>query len=61
MKSQFKKADGSGARHALIFGDAEMAQGCVAVKGLRGEKRDAAQAQILQPLNAVASWADSLR
>ena len=61
MKSQFKKADGSGARYALIFGDAEMAQGCVAVKGLRGEKGDVAQAQILQPLNAVASWADSLR
>ena len=61
MKSQFKKADGSGARHALIFGETELAQGCVAVKALRGEKRDAAQAQILQPLDAVASWADSLR
>ena len=61
MKSQFKKADGSGARHALIFGEAELAQGCVAVKALRGEKRDVAQAQILQPLDAVGSWADSLR
>ena len=61
MKSQFKKADGSGARHALIFGETELAQGCVAVKALRGEKRDVAQAQILQPLDAVGSWADSLR
>ena len=61
MKSQFKKADGSGARHALIFGEAELVQGCVAVKSLRGEKRDVAQAQTLQPLDAVASWADSLR
>jgi histidyl-tRNA synthetase len=61
MKSQFKKADASGARFALIFGEAEMAQGCVAVKSLRGEKIDAAQTQVLQPLDAVASWADSLR
>ncbi|MDP3356709.1 MAG: histidine--tRNA ligase [Polaromonas sp.] len=61
MKSQFKKADGSGARHALIFGEVELAQGCVAVKSLRGEKLDVAKAQTLQPLDAVASWADSLR
>jgi histidyl-tRNA synthetase len=35
MKSQFKKADASGARHALIFGADELAQGLVAVKPLR--------------------------
>lgn len=60
MKSQFKKADGSGARFALIFGQAELAEGCVAVKALRGDKGDAAQAQELQPLDAIASWAQGL-
>ena len=35
MKSQFKKADSSGARFALIFGADELAQGCVALKALR--------------------------
>lgn len=61
MKSQFKKADASGARFALIFGEAELAQGSVAVKLLRGEKVEAAQAQTLQPLETVALWAHSLR
>ena len=60
MKSQFKKADGSGARFALIFGAAELAQGCVAVKALRGDKSDAAQAQTLKPLNDIGAWAQSL-
>ena len=35
MKSQFKKADGSGARHALIFGDDELARGELTLKALR--------------------------
>ena len=35
MKSQFKKADGSGARYALVFGQDEMAQGMVSIKPLR--------------------------
>ncbi len=35
FKSQFKKADGSGARFALIFGGDELARGEVAVKPLR--------------------------
>ena len=35
MKAQFRRADASGARHALIFGQAELAQGQVAVKPLR--------------------------
>jgi histidyl-tRNA synthetase len=42
MKAQFKKADASGARFALIFGDEELARGEVAVKPLReggGEQR----------------------
>ncbi|MBC5783644.1 histidine--tRNA ligase [Ramlibacter sp. USB13] len=57
MKSQFKKADASGARHALIFGADEIAQGKVAVKSLR----DREAAQVLQPLDAVPAWAASLR
>ncbi|MDP1952862.1 MAG: histidine--tRNA ligase [Polaromonas sp.] len=61
MKSQFKKADGSGARFALIFGQAELDAGQVAVKALRGDKGDAALAQVLQPLDAVHAWAQSLR
>ena len=35
MKSQFKQADASGARFALVFGADELAQGVVAVKPLR--------------------------
>jgi histidyl-tRNA synthetase len=41
MKSQFKKADASGARHALIFGADELARGEVAVKPLRDAARPA--------------------
>ena len=41
MKAQFRRADASGARHALIFGPDELAQGRVAVKSLR--EADAAQ------------------
>ena len=61
MKSQFKRADGSGARFALIFGATELAEGYVAVKPLRGEKIEAIQAQTLQPLNDVTAWAETLR
>jgi histidyl-tRNA synthetase len=56
MKSQFKKADASGARFALIFGADELAQGKVAVKALR----DGAGAQVLQPLDEPGTWAGSL-
>jgi histidyl-tRNA synthetase len=56
MKSQFKKADASGAAFALVFGPDEMAQGQVTVKPLR----DAAAAQVLRPLDDVAGWAASL-
>ena len=61
MKSQFKRADASGARFALIFGAAELAEGRVAVKPLRGEKDGSAEGQTLQPLDDVAAWADMLR
>ncbi len=37
MKSQFKKADASGARFALIFGADELAQDSVALKPLRSQ------------------------
>ena len=61
MKSQFKKADGSGARFALIFGAAELEQGCVAVKPLRASadvgKTDT---QTLFRLDEVALWAHKL-
>ena len=60
MKSQFKKADTSGARYALIFGEAELAEQSVALKPLRGEKLDSAQAQQLKLLADVASWAQLL-
>lgn len=55
MKSQFKRADASGARYALVFGDAELAQGMVALKPLRGEGE-----QSLRPLADPAGWAAEL-
>lgn len=60
MKSQFKKADASGARFALIFGADELAQGQVALKPLRGE-RDATAAQLTLPLTDPAAIAARLR
>jgi len=55
FKSQFKKADVSGARFALVFGGDELARGEVAVKPLRdgGE-------QVTRPLADVAAWAAGL-
>lgn len=60
MKSQFKKADASGARYALIFGADELANQQVAVKALRGGTEPATQ-QSLQSLTRVAQWAPALR
>ena len=57
FKSQFKKADGSGARYALVFGADEVAEGCVTVKSLR----DGAGAQVKKPLAESAQWANSLQ
>ena len=37
FKSQMKKADASGARYAVILGDAEVASGRVSLKPLRGQ------------------------
>ena len=57
MKSQFKKADASGARCALIFGGDEMQRGMVTVKQLR----DGAGAQTEYAIDNVAAWAPQLR
>ena len=57
MKSQFKKANASGARFALVFGADELAAGLVGVKPLR----DGEGAQLQQPLASVANWADILK
>jgi histidyl-tRNA synthetase len=55
MKSQFKRADASGARYALIFGPDELARGEVAIKPLRD-----ATAQTARPLADAARWAQDL-
>jgi len=57
MKAQFRRADASGARYALVFGADELAQGLVAIKPLR----DADAAQVLRPLADAAAWAHELR
>ena len=57
MKSQFKKADASGAAHALIFGADELARGEVTVKALR----DGQGAQRAERLDAVGQWAQTLQ
>ena len=57
MKSQFKKADSSGAQFALIFGVDELAQNSVSVKPLRaggGEQRT-------ESLENICAWAQSLQ
>ena len=56
MKSQFKRADASGARFALIFGDDELAQGMVALKSLR----DPSKPQRTLPLGQAGQWAAEL-
>ncbi|MDD2923700.1 histidine--tRNA ligase [Rhodoferax sp.] len=57
MKSQFKRADTSGARYALIFGADEIKAQRVTIKPLR----DAAAQQVTQPLASLASWAATLQ
>jgi len=56
MKSQFKKADASGAAFALIFGEDEVAQGQVAVKPLRAEGAE----QFIRPMADASAWAAEL-
>lgn len=59
MKSQFKKADASGARHALIFGEQELGQGMVAIKALRADGPPGGQQ--LRALDQVSAWAHELK
>jgi histidyl-tRNA synthetase len=57
MKTQFKKADASGARFALVFGPDELAAGQLTVKALR----DGQGAQRTEALGHVAEWGHSLQ
>ncbi len=57
MKSQFKRADGSGARYALIFGPDEINNAQVTIKPLR----DASATQVTQALADLALWAPTLQ
>lgn len=57
MKSQFKRADASGARFALVFGADELAAGEVTLKPLR----DAEAVQTRLRMDAVSNWAASLQ
>jgi histidyl-tRNA synthetase len=57
MKSQFKRADLSGAKHAIIFGADELSRGEVAVKSLR----DPSVPQRSLKLADVPLWAVDLR
>ena len=57
FKSQFKKADASGAAHALVFGGDELARGEVTVKSLR----DGSGAQTTRQLADLAAWAATLQ
>ncbi|MDM0081061.1 histidine--tRNA ligase [Variovorax sp. J31P179] len=57
FKSQFKKADASGAAHALVFGADELSRGEVTVKSLR----DGSGAQTTRALTDLAAWAATLQ
>ncbi|MDT7515695.1 histidine--tRNA ligase [Rhodoferax mekongensis] len=56
MKSQFKRADASGARFAFVFGPDELASGQVTVKSLR----DSNVPQATLRIDEMATWAASL-
>ncbi|MEO7010654.1 MAG: ATP phosphoribosyltransferase regulatory subunit, partial [Caldimonas sp.] len=56
MKAQFKRADASGASHALVFGADELGRGEVGCKSMR----DASAAQRALPLAEAAQWAAQL-
>lgn len=57
MKSQFKKADASGARYAVVLGDDEIALGIISVKALR----DGTGFQETVPLEALAQWVTTVQ
>ena len=57
LKSQFKRADSSGARYALVFGADEVNAQQVTIKALR----DAAAPQSTRALADLAQWAPTLQ
>jgi len=57
VSAQFKKANASGARYALIFGTEELERGMVSLKNLRDREAQ----QVERPLADVAAWAAELR
>lgn len=57
MKSQFKRADASGARYALVFGPDELLRNCVTLKSLR----DGSGEQSEKSMDTVSQWAISLQ
>jgi histidyl-tRNA synthetase len=59
MKSQFKRADASGADFALIFGVDELAAGQVSIKALR-EREAAGPDQQRLALDGLLAWAGQL-
>ena len=56
MKSQFKRADASGASHALVFGHDEIERGFVSIKPLR----DPLASQHTRALSDLPAWAGEL-
>jgi histidyl-tRNA synthetase len=60
MKSQFKRADASGAHWALVFGDEELARGEVALKALRALPDGSQLPQRSLALADVAAWGPHL-
>lgn len=57
MKSQFKKADSSGARFALVFGLLELERGEIVVKALRDGKGE----QHCRRVSDIGVWASTLQ
>lgn len=57
LKSQFKRADSSGARFALIFGEDEVRAGRVTIKSLR----DASTTQTTHALSDLEHWGPTLQ
>jgi histidyl-tRNA synthetase len=56
-KAQFKRADASGARYALVFGPDELRLGQVTVKALR----ESGVPQVSRSLAEISQWAKSLQ
>jgi len=56
FKAQFRRADASGARFAVILGEDELASGHASVKSLRAESSQAEGAQQQVPFEALADY-----